>query len=224
MVRRAPPIVSAASIGVLALAAAVWAPSCKSAYYSTMEKFGVHKRDILVDRVKEAREDQQEAKEQFVTTFERFKALTGYDGGELEKRYERLSSAYDDCNAKAEDVRERIRSVEDVAEALFDEWKSEIREIQDRDLARRSTESLDDTRERYKELLGAMKRASSAMDPVLTAFRDHVLALKHDLNARAISSLQGTVKSIEEDVSRLIDDMQRSIQEADTFIRAMSPS
>lgn len=213
-----------ASMAALILTASFATGSCQSAYYSTMEKFGVHKRDILVDRVKDAREDQQEAKEQFVTTFERFKALTGYDGGELEKRYKRLSSAYDECEVKAEDVRKRIASVEEVSEALFDEWKSEIGQMQDRDLKRHSAQRLDETKARYKDLVSAMKKASSAMDPVLSAFHDHVLALKHDLNARAISSLQGTVGSIEADVSRLIENMQRSIQEADTFIRSMSPA
>ena len=38
--------------------------ACQKAYYSTMEKFGVHKRDIMVDRVGEARDSQEEAKEQ----------------------------------------------------------------------------------------------------------------------------------------------------------------
>ncbi|KPK35247.1 MAG: DNA repair protein, partial [Nitrospira bacterium SG8_35_1] len=45
---------------------------CQKAYYSTMEKFGVHKRDIMVDRVEEARDSQQEAKEQFQSALEQF--------------------------------------------------------------------------------------------------------------------------------------------------------
>ena len=32
---------------------------CSSAYYNTMEKLGVHKRDIMVDRVGEARDAQE---------------------------------------------------------------------------------------------------------------------------------------------------------------------
>ena len=39
--------------------------SCRSAYYKTMEAFGRHKRDLLVDRVEEARDAQEDAKEQF---------------------------------------------------------------------------------------------------------------------------------------------------------------
>lgn len=35
--------------------------SCSTAYYETMEQFGVHKRDILVERVEEARDSQEAA-------------------------------------------------------------------------------------------------------------------------------------------------------------------
>jgi hypothetical protein len=34
---------------------------CSSMYYGTMEKLGVHKRDIMVDRIKEARDTQDRA-------------------------------------------------------------------------------------------------------------------------------------------------------------------
>ena len=209
----------------LALCPLVAVPlACQTAYYSAMEKFGVHKRDILVDRVKDAREDQKEAKELFVSTFDQFKALTNYDGGELEARYKKLNSEYEDCSSKAEDVRKRIASVEDVAGALFKEWKTEIGEIQNPDIKKNSQASMDSTQARYAELVDAMKKASAGMDPVLVAFHDHVLALKHNLNAQAISSLSSTVTSIQNDVSKLIDDMQRSIQEADSFINSMGKS
>jgi hypothetical protein len=212
---------SFALLAALALPGLAGLSSCESTYYSVMEKFGKEKRDILVSRVEDARDDQKKAKELFVSTYEQFKALTGYDGGELEKRYRKLSSEYDDCDSKAKDVRKRIQSVEDVAGAMFTEWKDEIGEIQNPDLKRQSKESLDATKKRYSDLIGAMKHASAAMDPVLVAFHDHVLALKHNLNAQAIASLQSTVASIQGDVSKLIDDMQRSIQEADAFIGAM---
>ncbi|MBL8858071.1 MAG: DUF2959 domain-containing protein [Planctomycetes bacterium] len=216
--RRWVPILAALTLSFGVSAA------CQSAYYSAMEKFGVHKREILVDRVKDAREDQKEAKELFVSTFDQFKSLTKFDGGELEQRYKKLNADYEDCSSKAEVVRKRIKSVEDVAEALFTEWQAEIGQIQNPEIKRNSTASLDATKVRYGELRDAMKKASAGMDPVLVAFHDHVLALKHNLNAQAISSLSSTVTSIQNDVSSLIENMQRSIQEADSFINAMGKS
>lgn len=215
---------SVTCVALLAAPCFVGLLSCQSAYYSVMEKFGKEKRDILVSRVKDARDDQKEAKELFVSTFDQFKALTGYDGGELEKRYKKLSAEYDDCDSKAKDVKKHIQSIEDVADAMFSEWKGEIAEIHNPDIKRQSTESLDATKKRYADLIGAMKHAAAGMDPVLVAFHDHVLALKHNLNAQAIASLQSTVTSIQGDVSKLIDDMQRSIQEADAFIGSMDKS
>jgi hypothetical protein len=56
------------------------------------------------------------------------------------------------------------------------------------------------------------------MDPVLAAFKDQVLFLKHNLNARAISSIQQEAEKVKSDVERLIREMEASIAEADKFI------
>ena len=66
-----------------------------------------------------------------------------------------------------------------------------------------------------------MKRAADRMDPVLATFRDQVLFLKHNLNARALASLSTTQREIEADVTRLVADMEASIKDAETFIQTM---
>ena len=63
-----------------------------------------------------------------------------------------------------------------------------------------------------------MKRAEKKMPPVLDAFRDQVLFMKHNLNARAIAALEGTVGEIEDDVEALIRDIDTSIREAESFL------
>jgi hypothetical protein len=63
-----------------------------------------------------------------------------------------------------------------------------------------------------------MRAAESRMQPVLTAFKDRVLFLKHDLNAQAIASLAGTLGEIEIDVDQLIGEMESAIAEADALI------
>jgi hypothetical protein len=202
-------------------AASALLPACASAEYWVRSKFGQEKRDILVARVKDAREDQQEAKQQFQTTFEQFKALTGYQGGELEDKYNKLNSEYQECESKATTVRERITSIEKVSSDLFAEWRKEIGEISDPSLKKQSSESLEETKQRSNALIDTMKKAASSMTPVLTAFKDRVLFLKHNLNAQAIASLSNQVVTIEGDVSALIGSMETSIREADEFIGKM---
>jgi len=195
---------------------------CQTAYYKTMEKFGVHKRDIMVDRVKEARDSQEEAKEQFKSALEQFSSVLGFQGGDLEEKYNKLNDAYKASEKKAEKVHDRIESVEDVAEALFDEWEDELSQYTNKNLRSASERQLRQTKREYKKLIGAMKRAEKKIEPVLSAFRDQVLFLKHNLNARAIASLKSELVSVESSVGSLIREMEKSIREADEFIRSMA--
>ena len=59
------------------------------------------------------------------------------------------------------------------------------------------------------------------MEPVLTNLRDYVLYLKHNLNAQAIGALRAEVRDIEMDVNTLIADMNKSIREADEFLKTL---
>ena len=91
---------------------------CSTVEYAVKEKFGVHKRDILVARVGDTREAQDEARQQFKSALEQFVAMTGTGGGALQEKYDKLSSAYERSESRAEAVRTRIRDVEKVAGAL----------------------------------------------------------------------------------------------------------
>ena len=194
---------------------------CQSAYYGAMEKIGYEKRDLLVKRVKKARNEQEQTKEQFASALEEFAAVLEFDGGKLEKAYNRLSDDLVRSEEHAEAVRERVAAVEDVAEALFREWEKELDAYASADLRRASSRQLDQTRRRYEQLIRAMKKAESKLEPVLSPMRDQVLFLKHNLNAQAIASIQNEVKSIEVEVTALIADMEKAIAEADAFISEM---
>lgn len=190
-------------------------------YVGGMEKLGKEKRDILARRVADGRQDQQEAKEQFQTTLEAFQELTGFDGGELEKVYNKLNREYERSESRADRVSERIDGIERVAKAMFREWDQEIGEIGSSDLRSKSRALLDDTQGRYERLIAKMKQAEAKMEPVLSAFRDQVLFLKHNLNAQAIQSLSDVVLEIDDDVAALVADIEASIAEADEFVAAL---
>jgi ElaB/YqjD/DUF883 family membrane-anchored ribosome-binding protein len=197
---------------------------CQSAYYSAMEKVGLHKRDILVDRVEDARDSQQQAKEQFKDALERYRSVVEVKGGKLEERYEALNSEFEASEKSASDVRNRIAAVEDVANALFKEWKKELGEYSNASLKAASAKDLERTQKDYRVLLQRMKAAEKRIDPVLNVLRDQVLFLKHNLNARAIGALQGEYRTLEGNVDQLLADMQQAIDEADVFIRQLQRS
>jgi chromosome segregation ATPase len=213
------------ALGLLALSASLAVlPSCTSAGIAVREQLGIPKRQQLVDRVSEARDAQTQAKTQFASALDEFMAVTGAKGGELETRYRALSKELDRSREQADRVRSRISSVETVGEKLFSEWKVEMQQYQSATLRTQAERQYDATRREYDTLIDRMKAASSKMDPVLAAFGDQVLFLKHNLNAAAIASLQGTASEIQGDVARLVSEMEASISEANAFIEKMQAS
>ncbi|OPZ81737.1 MAG: hypothetical protein BWY77_00506 [bacterium ADurb.Bin431] len=191
---------------------------CSTLYFAGMEKIGIQKREIMVDRVKAARDTQKEAKEQFVNALEQFKSVVAVQGGDLEKKYNQLSATLERSEAEAEAVRSRIKSVEEVSTALFAEWKKEIAQYNSETLRRSSQQKYDAAEEKYEQLMKAMKKAESRMEPALVPLRDQVLYLKHNLNAKAIAGLSDEVVTVETRVDKLVSDIEAAVAEADEFI------
>lgn len=205
-------------VWLLSLLALFALAGCQSAYYNALEKVGIQKREVLVDRVEDGRDAQQAADEQFSSALEQFRAVVRVPESELSKTYDRLNDEYEESEVAAKRVEGRIEAIEDVAEALFDEWEDELSLYQSAEYRRISEQELRATRSRYDEMVAAMQEAADSMQPVLLALRDNVLFLKHNLNARAIGALRGEVDGLERDVSTLRKRMQAAIARSDDFI------
>lgn len=195
--------------------------ACSTLYYEGLEKIGIPKRDVMVHRVEKARDTQEETKEQFKSALAQFTAATNFRGGDLEAIYTKLNDAYEGSVRKAEEVRSRIEDIEDVSQALFAEWEQEIAQYSNASFKRSSQDKLNATKKHYHQLVTSMKNAEAKIAPILTVFKDQVMFLKHNLNAQAITSLKGELGNIESDVAVLITSMEKSINEANAFIKSM---
>ena len=188
-------------------------------YYNAWEKFGYDKRERLVDNVKEARQEQVEAKKQFASALEEFKSVVNYKEGDLDKMYRKLNKSYTQSESQANVVKDKVTGVKRVADALFTEWKGEIAQIKDDPSLQRGAQDLfNKTKDNYGEMISRMDAAVATMDPVLQRFKNRVLFVKSNLNAQAIGSLAGTEVELGADIERLIKEMEASIAEADKFI------
>ncbi len=194
---------------------------CSSVYYNTMERFGLHKRDILVDRVADARNLQEKGQEQFESALEQFRSIVEVDETNLSKTYSRLNREYEQSKKAAEAISGKIEDIDSVAAALFREWKQELDQYSDARLRRDSEGKMKQTHDKYQTMMKTMRRAEERLQPVLGTMHDQVLYLKHNLNANAIQSIRSEVTRIDRDVNNLLAAMQQSISEADNFIRDM---
>lgn len=203
---------------ILLMAAGLFLSGCSSVYYKTMEQFGKEKRHILKSDVKDVRQSQTKAQREFQDALTTIKELYGFSGGDLEQFYKRLKTNYEDCESRANQIEKRINTVEEVAADLFKEWDAEIAQIQNPEMKASSQQSYADSKEQYQRLQKVMKDSTKGMYPVLAKLKDTMLYLKHNLNAKAVGVMGGEVDSIEQDVEKLIFDMNASVDEAEAFI------
>lgn len=196
-------------------------PSMDGVTDISIDRLWKEPRDLLVDRVEDARDVQQETIEEFQTAMEKFKAVTGFDGGELEAQYEKLNAAFERSADRAAEIGNKVDKVTVAANALLDEWRVELEDYHDDRMRQMAERQFDQTRLQAERLIASMRAVEARTEPVLALFRDQVLYLKHNLNARAISSLDRQRVRIEGDVNVLIAEMRAAIDEADSFIRAL---
>lgn len=196
--------------------------ACSSIYYNFWEKLGVEKRDLLKRDIAHAQDAQKESQEVFVSALDRIQQIYGLEGGELEQAYRGLSRDYEKAESKAKELRSRISSIEEIAQDLFEEWRSEAKSMRNSQMKRQSLARLQETEERFKNMRSAMKMAESSMEPVLQTMRDQVLFLKHNLNAMALNSFKKEFTNIEGDIKKLIRDMNRSIQQSESFLQTLN--
>lgn len=194
------------------------AKCCRLLLYRAQETLGQQKRDIVVCRVEEASESLQDTKDQFQDALEQFKSIVNVQDSNLEYCYLQLKRQYDLSLSYTNTVRDKIRAIEEVSEALFSEWEQELEQYTNRSLKAHSRQQLKITRQHYSRLIKTMHKAETRITPVLSAFKDQVLYMKHNLNARAIAMLQHELHEISYDIGQLIKAMENSIFEANSFV------
>lgn len=194
----------------------------QTVFFHARESIGEPKRAIVVAQVEQACGSLQDTRDAFADALERFNSLVSVQETALEHKYHLLNRQYQFCRAKSEAVSQRIRAIEDVSEALFKEWEKELGEYSNRTLRSHSKQQLKVARQHYARLIKAMHKAESKIQPVLAAFKDQVLYLKHNLNARAIAALQQEFIEIGLDISQLLLAMEQIIAEANQFVSVLS--
>jgi hypothetical protein len=132
-----------------------------------------------------------------------------------------LNAAFQQSEKAVLAIDAKISKITVAAKQLLDEWKFELKDYNDPELRQKSEAQFDATRDKLDQLVKTMRQAEEKTKPVLAIFRDHVLALKHNLNAKAIASLGSETVQMESDVDALIVAMEASIAEANDFLKSL---
>lgn len=182
---------------------------------------GLERKELLKDRVKDARNEQIEAQKSFQAALNQFKSLYSNQSKDLEKKYRSLQFAYEDSVRNADGVRTSTKKIEPLAQSLFTDWEKDIEKIDTVSLKAQSRESLAESRNNYATMESHFKTSEEKMAPVLQKFNDQVHYLKYNLDAKSLAAAKSDNLVIQNEMERLILDLKKSIAAADEFIRKM---
>lgn len=199
----------------------VFFSGCQGFYYSTMETLGSHKRDILVDRVKDCADRMDKAKQEFQALNTKLEKITKADISKVDSLYKELNSQSKKCHSKAIDLDRRVNNIRTVGKDLFREWEEELEEYHNETFRRSSEKRMEERRRKYLETVHLLKSAQKYSEPALSSASDYVLFLKHNLNAQALNSLDNEIDTVQQKIKFLVEKMELATDNARNFLVEM---
>jgi chromosome segregation ATPase len=177
-------------------------------------------QEELVARVQGARQEAGEAEEDFAAAFMLYQRLTTPQAVELEDLADDYADALERCQERAEELDERIATVGEEAEELFAGWNEELTRFSSDTLRAKSAAMLADTQARTERVLAALTQVDARMDPLVRKLEDYALFFNHNLNARAIATLEDTYKDFDSEYRALAAELASAQQEMAAFLAA----
>ncbi len=175
-------------------------------------------QEDLVERVRGAEEETHAAREDYGAAFHLYQRLTAPQAVELEDLSDDFADSIDSCEDRAKDVAERIEAIRAEADALFRGWNEELARFSGDTLRKKSEAMLLDTQARAQRVLDALERVRARTEPVLLKLQDYALFFHHNLNARAIATLQDTYKDFDGEFRALDAELGKAQAEITAFL------
>jgi hypothetical protein len=193
---------------------------CKSSgtYVKAMDVVGFEKRDMLKDRLQEARDSQVEAKQQLQTALYTLRRIESVPPTELSGLHDDLDTEVGKTEDEINDYKSDIAAVEAVAKEMFADWEEDLAKYDDAELREKSMVELRDTRRNYSALIADLRETERKLSSVLPALKDQVLYVEHSVNAGQRPDDTDKLDEVREQISTLIEDLEGSIDRTQRFI------
>jgi SMC interacting uncharacterized protein involved in chromosome segregation len=191
---------------------------CKSTYYKAAETVGYEKREMLTDRMQDARDSQVAAKQQLQTALYTLRRVGSVPETEVADLHHDLDTEVDRASEQLDDLHEDIASVESVAQAMFDDWEDDLAKYESEDLRARSRQELQETRQNYSALIGSLRETEQKLQTVIAPLKDQVMAIEHAMKAGQAPEKSDDLDDVREKISTLIEELDDSIDRTQRFI------
>ncbi len=175
----------------------------------------------LVERVHGAREQVSEVQTEFQTAFELFQRLTAPQAVELEELEDDFEDSFENCQEESEDLDGTLTAIRADSEKLFADWSADLERFSGDALRKKSETMMVETQERSQRVIASLESVQSKMEPVLMQLQDYALFFNHNLNPRAIATLEDTYDDFDAEVKAMRIEIEKAQEEMRSFLLAL---
>ena len=174
----------------------------------------------LVDRAEDTRKSVEEAEKQLKKVVERYGKLLGADSvDDRRDEHGKVRDELKDLESRAQDVRERSRSMEEEASKFFAEWTKSLDGIKDTELRTLSRQSMSDAQTAYGQVVATGRKVADQYDAFVTTLTAQLKYLEVDLSDKSLDKLKssdqdlrGQAKELQSRVGGLKAEIKRYVE------------
>jgi hypothetical protein len=206
------------------LALLVLSSACQSTGRSSFLLFGGsdQPQDRLVESVADAREVTTDAHAEFQAAFELYQRLTSPQAVGLVDLSEDFADAVESCQESSEDLAQSLDEVRTESTHLIEGWNAELAGFANDAMRKKSAAMMQDTEDRSGRITASLERLQERMQPVLLKLQDYGLFFHHNLNARALATLEDTYKDFDAEFRALTSEFDKAEREFETFLASFA--
>ena len=179
------------------------------------------KHDLLLERLEETIALQEETKQYLRDAYDVLSSVSD-DANAVEAQLDTLTQTYQQSEDIATSLKLQMKAVDRLANDLFNEWRRELRQYDNKNLRTKSAENLSKTKKQYQVLHEAMKKSYQSVAPLLSLLHDNELYLKHNRSVAAIQGFQQEVEAAGGHMDSMIENIELSIQESQSFAEVIN--
>lgn len=140
--------------------------------------------------------------------------------GDAALAFEQLVEAVERSEKQAKKLGSSVDPMQDTGESFFEQWTVDLDKFASMTMRKRSESRLNETRERFDNILNAVLPAREALDTFNLSLRDHLLFLGNDFNPDSLSEIVAEVDGLADHAELLSGELERCMVAARDYTQA----
>jgi chromosome segregation ATPase len=153
--------------------------------------------------------------------------LVNTSQGDLQPKYKQFSTAVDDLQSAAQDVKDRVADMRTKGDEYFKAWDEQLAQIKNEDIKNRSTERKNTVQKEFTDIRKSYTEVQMSYQPFMSDVKDIQTALGNDLTMQGIASIKGAAEKANQHGAELktsVDKLEAEFRDLGVAMATSAPA